>query len=338
MKQREIDYSVLVTRVMATCFIVICHLMSFFQYSALAQLLSVGVPIFYFISGYLYAEKDIGNEKQWLLKRFFKLYIPLLFWLFIVTASRILQGQALLPWYEYFVTLLNLQGVNFIFTFIPDVFNAPWFFTTIMCCYISLIFEKKYENRIKSRVFWSNSWFYILLMGSLLLIPIGINTFNFYGFYLGIIFKKRRIVYKTNTNGFWGIAIIVVMCLIRVSAHYYFDDTLMYRIITPVTQSWIAIGVFLFINYLQYQFTDLFVSIASSRLLTLLNGVSLYVYVCHRWFFDGTILRTFDLRVSFVIRVLIYAMSVIVCATLLKQVCEPIEKRVDKVCGRFLLN
>ena len=330
--QKEIDYSVLITRVLATCFIVTCHLMSYFHYSALAQLLSVGVPIFYFISGYLYAEKDIGDAKQWLLKRVYKIYIPLIMWLLVVTVSSIIQGKAILPWYEYLVTLFNLQGINFIFTNIPDIFKAPWFFTTIMFCYISLVFEKEYEKKVNKNAFSRKYWFYILLIGSLILIPVGINIFNLYGFYLGVIFKKRRIVQRTNERGVIGITLIIVMCMVRVIAHHYFDNTLIYDLITPVTHSWLAIGIFLFVNYLQHQFQDLFVSIASSRILTLLNGLSLYVYVCHRWFFDGTILRAFDFHAPFVIKIIIYVAAVIVGATVLKQVCNFIEKRVEACC------
>lgn len=68
--QKLYDYSLSIARVIAMWFIVVCHLGSRFDSSAIAQLFNVGVPMFFMISGYLYGKRQIRKPAIWLFKRY----------------------------------------------------------------------------------------------------------------------------------------------------------------------------------------------------------------------------------------------------------------------------
>lgn len=63
------DYSISILRVIGMISIVLCHFFGWLKINALAQFLNYGVYLFLFISGYLYANKQIDNYKQWIVTR-----------------------------------------------------------------------------------------------------------------------------------------------------------------------------------------------------------------------------------------------------------------------------
>ena len=130
-KTRQYDATVSIVRVVAMFFIIICHLGSYFSANIIAMFFNVGVHIFFLISGYLYGAKSIENTPQWLFKRYLRLVIPSVIWLLIIVLSAVFHRNELPQIHEMVFLILNLQGLNFIFSAMKDLFIGPWFFTNI---------------------------------------------------------------------------------------------------------------------------------------------------------------------------------------------------------------
>ena len=61
-----------IAKVIAMFMIVGCHLSEWFGVNIVAMILNVGVEIFLFVSGYLYADKNIGGVKSFIKKEIFE--------------------------------------------------------------------------------------------------------------------------------------------------------------------------------------------------------------------------------------------------------------------------
>lgn len=139
-------------KIIAMFMIVGCHLSQWFGMNMLAMMLNVGVPIFLFLSGYLYANKNIGTAKSFVKKKFLKICIPTYTAFLIVCIINILVYQKSFLNLTY-VYLLNLQGIGFLFNGLQlpyiDALGHLWFMSIIFINYLILIIIKKYESTIK---------------------------------------------------------------------------------------------------------------------------------------------------------------------------------------------
>ena len=135
-----------IAKVVAMFMIVGCHLSEWFGVNIVAMILNVGVEIFLFVSGYLYADKNIGGVKSFIKKKFLKICIPTyIAFLIIALINNIIFHTSY--FYMTPVYLLNLQGINFIFNNISlpvlDSLGQLWFMTIIFINYLILIIVKK---------------------------------------------------------------------------------------------------------------------------------------------------------------------------------------------------
>lgn len=135
--QREITFSesscIASLRCIAMIMIVACHIVLSYG-SRYYAVLNMGVQIFFVLSAFLYAQKDIVYPFFWLKKRFSKLYPPL--FLFLICAFSLL--------FTKHPELFSLKKVLFYFMdcqyFLGreqyDELDHLWFMTTIFICYI----------------------------------------------------------------------------------------------------------------------------------------------------------------------------------------------------------
>lgn len=75
--------SISMTRLFAMVMIIVCHMFQYYDYE-LCRWFNVGVQVFFVISGYLYASKEIDNPVKFIRKSFTKILIP--YWIFLVIA------------------------------------------------------------------------------------------------------------------------------------------------------------------------------------------------------------------------------------------------------------
>ena len=69
------NYCISILRVLGMLFIILCHIASWLDIAFLEQFFNYGVYIFLFISGFLYANKEINNHSKWFLTRVKKMLI-----------------------------------------------------------------------------------------------------------------------------------------------------------------------------------------------------------------------------------------------------------------------
>lgn len=139
--KKEISVSesrtITVIRTCAMFCIILCHYFAFFEgFEPVSQLLNVGVPIFFIISGFLYGQKRITSALQWYKKQFIKIIIPLYTYYLISGLFLLAVGKfGELNFFEFLKQLLNLQGICG-----GEIGNIQtghlWFITFILICYL----------------------------------------------------------------------------------------------------------------------------------------------------------------------------------------------------------
>lgn len=107
--QRESN-AISVLRVLAMSSVVACHILQGLD-NPWAWILNVGVQIFLVMSGYLYGHKQIGDWKQWFVKRFQKLYIPYVLFVIVVVLACGLFSDAKIGIRNVCAHLCNVQGI-----------------------------------------------------------------------------------------------------------------------------------------------------------------------------------------------------------------------------------
>lgn len=149
-----------ILRVFSMTLIVFTHYLSWEKINCF-QISTVGVSIFLLISGFLYGMRNIVDKKEWMEGRVKKVLVP--FWilsLFLVIFLFI-NSDYLLAVKTFFVSLLNLQGLNALLKISFSVGNMHisglghcWFLTIIMLCYllVCLIKQTKIERIIDLNV------------------------------------------------------------------------------------------------------------------------------------------------------------------------------------------
>ena len=110
-----------------------CHLCEAYHLPASAVFYT-GVPLLFFISGFLYGHKRISLWHTWVARRMQRIYVPYLIGILpALILFFIFQPQLLSP-AKALVYMLCMQG----FTGGPLGLNHLWFVTAILACYASL--------------------------------------------------------------------------------------------------------------------------------------------------------------------------------------------------------
>lgn len=326
------DNSISLTRVIACLFIIICHLGSYFDSVVIGQLFNVGVPIFFLISGYLYGEKRIKNIGDFLFKRYIRLEIPALIWLAIVCISAVIRHTEIPALHKCIFIFLNLQGLNFIFTKIQDLFIGPWFFTNIMFCYIFYVVFQKIEDKHPKVYKLITVWGGMLpLLIFVLLGAFHIRVGGLLGFFMGVTLRREHLLDYPKKRyillyGFLAIFSVAV----RLFTKRFIDGTVYYdEIIVPLTYVILAAALFASIRWL-FTVMPSIDKLASSRFVQHLDRISIYTYICHDFLFSGVVLSVFRWPLSMYILIPIYLCLVIIFATVLWFIGDFAADKIEK--------
>lgn len=120
-------------RSLAMIMIVACHVVLSYGSNYYA-VLNMGVQIFFVISAFLYAQKDILDSKSWIKKRFIKLYPPLCLFLICAFTALFLVHPELFNLKKVLFYFLNCQ--YFLGKGQYQELDHLWFMTTIFICYM----------------------------------------------------------------------------------------------------------------------------------------------------------------------------------------------------------
>lgn len=290
---KERDYSISLLRIVAMFMIVGCHIASFLNNNIIAMILNVGVEIFLIISGYLYSNKVIINNKKFIVKRSKKIIKPLIvttlmYIVFAILTKKIINKKPI-PF-----LLCNLQGINFLISAIkvPQIegLSHTWFLTVILLCYLLLILVKELENRYEYKYSLRGIILLILVLVGLdlLFIPLGIQLGYFLTFFIGYILGKIELII-TNKMYMLSTLIMILSLTIRLLGRHLFDGSIFYaNIIVIFTQILLALWFFFSVKWFISKFI-FFDRVSKSDIVKILDSYSFYVYLTHYMFIVGTL-------------------------------------------------
>ena len=127
MAEQKRDLSISFVRMLAMMFIVICHVMQYYDME-LAWWFNVGVQIFLCISGYLYGRKRILDIRVFYRKNFVKILIDYEIVVFAAVAATVLFTDTV-------ITVEEIAGAVLTVSTIAGGAHL-WFIPTILMCYL----------------------------------------------------------------------------------------------------------------------------------------------------------------------------------------------------------
>lgn len=318
-KTTQRDAAVSLARIIGMLFIVACHIGNYFSNPVVSQIFNVGVPLFFAISGGLYADRTIDNPSEWLINRILRLYKPLAAWILYSIISLLLKNGGCLPKESIgnlLLLLFNLQGLNHLFPKFKPV-NGPWFFTIIMLCYLLLIPYKKIEEHNKRINSWSSL---VIMFGVTALFSIGemVDLSGIFFFFGGYILTAMGYNDKDKNHSILTALILIVgSCGIRIVGKYLFDDLWVYNdVIVLITHFAFAFGIMKSIRWLRGIKKSIFDQTMSSAIMKWIDKISIYVYCFHDIFIAASFSLNFKLIPSiFMVYIASFVSASIICVT-----------------------
>lgn len=327
------DYSISILRVIGMISIVLCHFFGWLKINALAQFLNYGVYLFLFISGYLYANKQIDNYKQWIVTRLKKILIP--YYIITIPILCLFYSNNPIDVFELLNYIFCLQGLNFICSFLPfseiSLLGHLWFVTIILICYLLTIIIKHIEKR-------NNSSEVIIIS---IMIVVSIYDFVFTIFNLPRIYMGYFITYfigyyvarykhsqKHNTFIIFGVFLFLLSIMGRLGCKHFFDasNQNLYIATTYITRPMLAISVYFIVDYLTNKI-NLLNSLAKTKFWQVLDKYSFFVYLIHYFFLNGaTSVDNFGFSKS--ISILLFIVFTVVSTLLLYWINQLIQKKI----------
>lgn len=315
-QNRNLDIQL--TRILAMVFIVLCHLVQQIHIpivAKLSQFLNVGVYIFFFISGYLYGDKEIKDKKSWFRQRFIILMIPIYIFLIFIFVVQYMYGVFQVKY--VFIYGLNLQRFFGYSLWLEHL----WFMTVIWICYF--ITPVLYKNqKLLTPTFIICFWMVCSLVsyGNK---NIGQILFYISAYLVGYIYKKES--YKTVNNSylFLGVAICI---FVRLLGLYFLDNTIFYdNIIVFISQIILSIFIYCIIkNYVKCNFI-----IKIRNVMNHFDELSFYIYITHCTFISGPI-RMIQLTPYLFINIVIILIAIYISALLLQILSTQLRERIIK--------
>ena len=332
---KEESQIISVTRTVATISIVLCHLVSWFpKIKFLGQLLNVGVPVFFIISGYLYGHKEIKNVLPWYKKQIIKIVIPIYAYIIICSFLLILLGKfgSIQP-IKCFLALFQLTG--FCEAEIGNITTSHlWFITFILLCYLITPLLQTMSEKINfKRLIVIISFLSIIeVVGIIVLRPTGAiswlpGVFSYIiAYYLGAFWNKvisHKLYITLSIAMFVSITTRLVM---KHLADSNLIDSIIYdKIIANYTHCllafWIFVSIFYFSSKSKYDLHALY------HICKKCDEYSYEIYICHYMFIKGLLSFQFLTSVLFV-NVIMFIIITMIFAMIVNKIAKKIVKRL----------
>lgn len=281
------DLTISMGRVLATLFIVICHIISYYTMipgsAFLGQFFNVGVQMFIMISGILYGRKRYNmkahDSRAFLRSRYAKVLLPTHIWAIIILLVTGFQNII-----NTVVVLLNIQGINWIIRScnMPDggkYLSHTWFITVILICYLIEPLLYRSMDAIKS---WHIAALYLFGIAASVLVNVNILLILYFiaAYYVAAnyqkLFNKRLLIYNL---------LLVVALTVRLGGKILLDGTIIYdRAIVELSQQMLALVIMAYISKLNDK--KLFNSITETRAFRFLEKHSFSIYLVHFSFLE----------------------------------------------------
>ncbi|MBQ8299167.1 MAG: acyltransferase [Clostridia bacterium] len=282
------DKAISVTRVVAMLFIVLCHLFMFYGYNSLGQIFNVGVEVFLIISGFLYANKDIKDEKKFIKNRILKINIPLYILTTFILLIYVLNGKLRMLLFAP-IYFLNLQGFDFLLpkSNFPVIQNITylWFLTVIMLCYFLTVIIKRFDKKYNNSLYTDNKklfkTFLLLIFVDVILAYLGFNFGYFLAYFLGYVLGKRNKEITLKKYLFATLTMLLAIS-IRLICKNTIDNTTLYNMVVVIfTHTALAYWIYQSIKFAEKYLKRLFSFIADSKIINWLDKHSMSIYLTH---------------------------------------------------------
>lgn len=265
-------------RAAATVMILLCHFCAQkegFLFNVASQVLNIGVPLFFILSGFLFGQKGVhAPYRKWFLRRLHRLWIP--YWLFLVVLAIIylVKGLNVLT-ADWLLLFFGLQGS------VVGVWGAgqTWFISALLLCYaltpgIAKTVEKIGRKQLP----------YVLMILStlpallLLMKPAAIGTLLAPIFLYAAAYFIGSGIVTVKINGLGACiasTIVFLSFALRFVLRLYFDGTVFYSgIVATYTHYAAALAIF-------YLFAWFFAERKPARIVSFFGEISFEVYLYH---------------------------------------------------------
>lgn len=277
------NFSIQYLRVISMLMIVLCHIVQqstnpYIQITS--QFFSVGVFIFFAISGFLYGGKKLDNGentyKSWYINRWQKVLWPFyIFLIFLLLIYIILQKPIELK--NWLFQFLNLQGLEIYVNGAEHL----WFLTILAVCYLitPLLNEWKKQKIRFSYIILLVLWIMVCVSTYFINTQLGIYLIYLIVYILGYILGYKKPQIFSNKKRILLCAAVVFAVCVRLLTRFLWDGTPLYNVLcVGITQSVISISMLLL--FLSFKFREV-------KLINFFDSISYEIYLVHYMFIVG---------------------------------------------------
>lgn len=283
-------YFVTWLRAVAVALILSCHLASWSENRILlimSQILNVGVPIFFILSGFLFGIGGGQNKNpvQWYIKRIKRIFIPYEIFMVVLLVLHIMTKQEIkvIQWVR---TILGIQG----FSGVRGA-EQTWFITAILICYLVTPEIAYFSDLLckKTKIIQKVILTLVLFLPALIPFIIGEAAsfvtpivWYFLAYFCGKNWNKIK--YAINKSKMIGaMLIIAVMFLLRIIGRFILDGTILYDYVIVVYEH--NIVAFCIAVIFIYYFSNK----KPTRIVKTVSNISFEIYLYHCMFGVGPI-------------------------------------------------
>lgn len=257
-------------------FIVACHFLQYYD-NELAWWFNVGVQVFFLVSGFLYGRKEDVVSIDFITRNFKKILIPYFcFLLPVMVLYALFAQEALTPSIAVKAVLCSgtVKGIGHL-----------WFISYILFCYLITPYLHLIAKKLEKL---KPMWFLAAVVGLLCLGQLVSLTYRLYfqfpriacyiaGYFLFFYLKdcsQKRLA--------WTATVLFVLCLlfngIRIYCKYVLHDTFpRFDLFEAYAHDLLAVALF-------FLYRLLFKNLRETRLFTLSDKYSYYIYLVHQLF------------------------------------------------------
>lgn len=335
----EKNYTVTLLRIIATAFILICHIGTALAIGFVAQSFSVGVQIFLFISGFLYGRKEIRGVFSWIKNRVIRVMIPMLIYVVACLIVAVVVHSEF-SWWSLPLYAFNVQGYAHFIEFIPQIkliegTEHLWFLTVLFICYgLTILVKKVHINREKMP-----KWLMVLICILIVLTTFAASYFGVRLDYILIYFIGYAISsFKVKTNWVtilisFGLAasFVVARFLLKRYCDEHGDIALYTQIVIPLSCIGLTLFLYFGLDWLVNITKNIkfFHAIYASKFTGFLDSVSYPIYICH-YILIASSVSVFLLEIHVVLKVLIFLVGSFILGVALYFICLPINNSLIK--------
>lgn len=312
----EKNINISVIRLVSLLMIIICHILQGIG-NELAFWFNLGVQIFFFISGYLYGNKEVRDFKKFFNNKLIKILMPLSVLVFIMV---IIEYFCFNHTYSKEFILANLLGFGGFYDTL-DLLTNTWFVSYILICYlITPVLQKLIKNNVNATKNFLILILLIIMFAEFKVIYINAAWLCNYiiGYYYGSYFKTKK---KKRNFRYILLALITIVLPFSLCLKYDLVNDIPNIIrnhrllICSFEHTLLGCLLFIIFNFVLGK-----INIKDNCILRFSDKYSYYIYLVHQIFIlnDMSLLNLTD---YFMINIIIIFIMAILCGVILYWLC-----------------